>query len=487
MGNIDSIISAYIKADPNNSNTGLAKLILAEYPECNLKLRTIRWKITNIKRSNPEAVTEITVPTIDEKESEEFKYYVSDGDYNLTHHRGDVKIPVKVIDDIFCDYSKHGYNLSGDEVIAKYDLKPHEWLAIKNSLNLYKTSDIVSPYTKENTPQDELEDLMDKKISQMFRNKGVITKKYRQNIERGYKKVILKDSEKEAERSTLINEIFDEVYVLKGKKYMQCKVTNPKNSTIGVVVISDLHLGASVKTTKTIPGFTMFDVKQALMDASKEINKYEYSKVYVIILGDLIHSFTGDMHNEMWREMDVVEGIGGKLIINTVNVLTEFCNSIINLEEIHSVSGNHDRHGKERERVGQELSLIIYEMLKRTLTVPVIFHGIKGMITVDGINYIMSHGEVGLDNRDVYRMLNRFGSPSGFTLVLKGHKHSRMIGSAEDNYDNRRMHCPSFFTIDSYTESLGFHACAGFLVIEKGQVANGIALPLIHDHSIRIS
>jgi len=470
-------------------------LILIEYPDLKLSIRTLRFKIAASKNALTSSLKasvqvenktkNIVVQTSDDDQDE--KYYVADGKYNMKHHRGTVVIPVDVIDNVFCDYSKHGYNLCGDEVIAKYDLKPHEWLAIKNSLNLYKTSDIVSPYTKENTPKDELEALMDSKISQMFRNKGVITKKYRQNIERGYKRIILKDSEQEAERTSLVNELFDEINMINGKQYIQCHTKNIKNTNEGVVSISDLHFGAAVRTIKTIPGFAIFDLKRSLMNAAKEINKYGYSKVHLVLLGDLIHSFTGNMHDEMWREIDVVEGIGGKLIINTVDLLAEFCNSIVNLESVDGVAGNHDRHGKEKERVGQELSMIIYEMLKRTLSAKVTFHGLKGMITVDGINYILSHGDTGLDNRDVYRMINRFGNPAGFTMVLKGHKHSRMIGSAEDNYDCRRQHCPSFFTIDSYTESLGFHACAGFLVCERGEVAGDMTLPLIHDHSIRIS
>ncbi len=480
MSKLQNVISAYIKAEPLLNNTSLAKTIQEEYPELKLSIRTLRHKISQQRLAT-------SINNKPEESEGTSKYVVAGDSYKIGHPRGLVSLKISMVDDIFTDYSKFGNKLTGDEIIAKYDLMPHEWLALKNSMNLYKTSDIVSPHTKENTPKKELEEILTERMDKLFRNKGIINKKYRQTIERGYKAVIQKDMDREGERQQLVFELFENISILSDKAYVN-KISPDLDSKTGVVIISDLHFGAHIRQHKSVPQYSMFGVQQALERAAVKINQYGYSKIIVVLLGDLIHTFTGNMHHEMWREVDVQEGIGGKLVINTVDLLSGFLTSIHNIEEVHGVAGNHDRHSPERERVGQELSLIIYEMLKRTVpNIDINFHGLKGMISREGINYILSHGEHGLDNRDVYRMINRFGNPKGFTMVLKGHKHSRMIGSAEDNYDNRRMHCPSFFTMDNYTDSLGFHACAGFLVCESElDEDSGEILPIIHDHSVRI-
>lgn len=478
MTDIQQLISAYVKAEPELSHTEIARDILEEHKDINLSLRTLRRKISEYRSGEDEIESNL--------EADE-KYFVKEDIYYINHPNGVVKVPVKIIDKMFRDYSKYGYNLTGDEVIAKYDLKPHEWIAIKNALHLYKTSDIVSPHTKEVTPKEELESLVEYEMEQLFRNKGVVTKQYRRVLEREYKRVVQKQSLKDAELSHLVNEIYENIDIINGEEYIIPMSVHSSRDT-GVLVISDLHFGAHIRQTKSIPRYTMFEVEQALNRAAEEINKYGFKKVHLIILGDLIHSFTGEMHHEMWREIDVEEGIGGKLIVNSVHLLSQFSSKITNLVTIDAVDGNHDRHGKERQRVGQELSYIIYQMLSMNLSIEVTFHGKRGLVNYGGINYILSHGEHPFDNKDVYRMVNRFGNPKGFTVVLKGHKHSRMIASAEDNYDNRRMHCPSFFTFDHYTEDIGFRATAGFLVFEPNEEKeeDGILLPKVHDHSIRV-
>lgn len=43
-------------------------------------------------------------------------------------------------------------------MLRKYELKPEAWQCIKSRLRLYKASNVISPYTAENTPQDELDE-----------------------------------------------------------------------------------------------------------------------------------------------------------------------------------------------------------------------------------------------------------------------------------------------------------------------------------------
>lgn len=45
-------------------------------------------------------------------------------------------------------------------MLAKYKLKPEVWHIIKNRLRLYKDSNVISPYTAENTPEEELDTIV---------------------------------------------------------------------------------------------------------------------------------------------------------------------------------------------------------------------------------------------------------------------------------------------------------------------------------------
>lgn len=473
---VEAIITAYRKAEPENSFSGLATSILKDYPTIGISHRTLRKKI-----SESTDVKDILV------QEDVQKFFVKDNVYHISKKGGYIQIPLNLIDDVFLHYSKFGHNLTGDEIQAKYDLKPDEWIAIKNNLNLFKTSDIFSPYTRENTPVSELENLMDVEMRKLFSSKGIIVKKYRQALERAYKSTIQKQNLRDAELGHLVSEIYDNLSIIKGEKYILPITTEPLEKS-GVVALADIHFGSVSKNNKLISEYTMYDVENALMEIADRVNTYNFREVTVVILGDLIHSFNGNMHPEMWREMDTHEGIGGKLVVNTANLLAKFATRVNNFKSFEVVEGNHDRPTKDKSRITNELTYIICDLVSHMITAEVNFHGKRGSFVVDGINYVISHGDEPLDDKDVYRLLNRMGIVTkSFTVVLKAHRHSRMIASGDDNWDVIRQHCPSLFTQDSYTFGLGFRSRAGFQVIERDIEAPGIGwLPKINDHSVII-
>lgn len=45
-------------------------------------------------------------------------------------------------------------------MLDKYKLKPNVWHMVKNRLRLYKDSNVISPYTAENTPEEALDDIV---------------------------------------------------------------------------------------------------------------------------------------------------------------------------------------------------------------------------------------------------------------------------------------------------------------------------------------
>ena len=45
-------------------------------------------------------------------------------------------------------------------MLVKYKLKPNVWHMVKNRLRLYKDSNVISPYTAEHTPEEQLDNIV---------------------------------------------------------------------------------------------------------------------------------------------------------------------------------------------------------------------------------------------------------------------------------------------------------------------------------------
>ena len=100
------------------------------------------------------------IAKLNEAVSEDKLYDVKDGNYEFVQDKLLYKIPVEEIDAMFYDFSKHGGNMSGEAMLAKYQLKPNVFHMIKNRLRLYKDSNVISPYTAENTSDDVLDEIV---------------------------------------------------------------------------------------------------------------------------------------------------------------------------------------------------------------------------------------------------------------------------------------------------------------------------------------
>jgi hypothetical protein len=66
---------------------------------------------------------------------------------------------------MFKDYSRKGNNLSGEAMRQKYKLKPQAWDTIKRRLKLQKDSHVISPYTLENSTEEEEDILIEEAIA----------------------------------------------------------------------------------------------------------------------------------------------------------------------------------------------------------------------------------------------------------------------------------------------------------------------------------
>lgn len=263
------------------------------------------------------------------------------------------------------------------------------------------------------------------------------------------------------------------------------------NSRVGVVKIADLHLGSYVDNLINTKDFSIDILCEKLKKSADQINRMGYSKVHIHILGDLIESFTAKNHANSWKGLDK-KMAGAEAVKLTVKVLHDyFLSRIENLDQIKVVAGNHDRvtsdnkddvQGDAANLICWGLELIGYEVEFNPM---VITH------EVDGICHILTHGHHSLSKKSTKQLCWDYGVKGKFNLICEGHLHSiiQKLSTVQrdgfstvkdDAVDHRRMNCPSFFTGNFFSESLGYTSESGFVITED----NGEGVPNVFYYAV---
>jgi hypothetical protein len=272
----------------------------------------------------------------------------------------------------------------------------------------------------------------------------------------------------------------------KNVSYKQKEV--PKNvNRIGVCTIADVHFGAMVHKGKINPAYSPEIVCRYFEQVAERVNRLGFDIVHVHLLGDLIESFTGLMHLNQWKELDIWGVKAVKMFVETFK--THFLDLVINIGSIKIVGGNHDRvTSNKNEDVGAGvadltawgLELIGYDV---EFSPDVLTH------TVEDITYILNHGHHYLTKKLTTKEICwTYGVKGNFNFVCEGHLHSRIEKMTanrvqridrvqDDSNDSRRMIFPSFFTGNTYSEHGGWSTTPGFVVTES----NGNKKPIVYD------
>ena len=276
---------------------------------------------------------------------------------------------------------------------------------------------------------------------------------------------------------------------LKNVRYLTSNCDN--TSRVGVVKLADLHLGAYVDNLIRTKNFSIDILANKLYDAATEVNKRRYSVVHIHILGDLIESFTGLSHKNTWKGLDKAM-VGAEAVKLVVKILHDnFLSRIENLGDVKVVAGNHDRvtsdnkedvQGGAANLVCWGLELIGYRIEFNPL---VITH------LVDDICHILTHGHHNISKKSTKQLCWDYGVQGMYNLICEGHLHSiiqKLNVNQRDNYqtikddavDHRRINCPSFFTGNFFSESLGYTSESGFIITEN----NGKGVPNVFYYAI---
>lgn len=257
-----------------------------------------------------------------------------------------------------------------------------------------------------------------------------------------------------------------------------------KGNKIGVVKIADLHLGALVEDLLKTKDFSVNILSNKLIDAASIINRLDYKEVHVHIIGDLIESFTGLNHINSWKSLE--KGMfGAEAVKVCVKILHEyFLSNIYNLNTVKIVAGNHDRvtSNNKEDVSGDAANLIAWGL--ELIGYDVEFNPAVITHKVDGINYINTHGHLGISKMSTKDICWDYGEQGVFNVIAEGHLHSliqKLSASKRNKFqtvkdsavDHLRFNCQSFFTGNQYSENLGYTSNSGFSVFEN----NGKGVP----------
>lgn len=265
------------------------------------------------------------------------------------------------------------------------------------------------------------------------------------------------------------------------------KPTNP-NGKVGIVNLSDLHLGAYIDNLIKTKDFNIKTIVDSLGRIVEIVNEKRYDVVHVHILGDLIESFTGLNHLNSWKGLD--KGMHGAEAVKLVTkILGAFLSQLNNLDSVKIVGGNHDRvTSKNDEDVeAGAADLVSWGLGLKGFNVE--FHPMLIKHVADGICYVLTHGHHGISRMSTKELCWDYGEKGMFNYIMEGHLHSRMekfsgkknfLFVKDDSVDHKRCVLASIFTGNFYSESNSWTSNAGFLITEN----NGFGFPNSFDYSL---
>lgn len=243
---------------------------------------------------------------------------------------------------------------------------------------------------------------------------------------------------------------------------------------------ADLHFGAHIRNLLLTKDYDSTILREGLLKSVYETNQLGHKKVHIHLLGDLIESFSGLNHINSWMSLDKSE-VGASAVKLCTKLLHEVFSEVDNLGSIKIVGGNHDRLSKANDEDVKAGAAELIAWGLELLGYDVEFHPYIITHQVEGINHILLHGDKGISKKSTEDILWKYGKKGVFNFIFEAHLHSiieKLSATQRDKFrtikddaiDHRRMHCPSFFTGNYYSETLGYNSNAGYIrVFDNGK------------------
>lgn len=402
---------------------------------------------------------------------------VSNLTYHVTVSKKVYTFSVRLIDKVFCAYSRKGLNLTKHQIMTSLKIEPNEFNVIFSKLNLTKESSPYGPFTDEYMEPDDIYAAVMENTKELL---GIVKDTDSATLEaliKEYKQAYVELCNRNLKYDTFLDQLSTQLSSIKitAPKLVN---KNPKPFISGVdslnIVLTDMHFGLS------LPIYNSAIIEEKLNEVAATINSIGAKSVNISFLGDTVHTISGVNHSNMWKTIEP-GAWGANAIIKPFEVLMNFFGKIYNLNKVISVSGNHDRmHNDRNLEESNEGALLLFYMIDRGLEDVQVIHTNHRTLHKDGnLVFINLHGDQGLDKKVSEKIIWRYGDQSKFNFILEGHFHSRIIPKDEDGQNFRKMHCPSFCPTDGYAERLGLDSVPGWLmIIERDGLPMVIDVPI---------
>lgn len=368
------------------------------------------------------------------------------------------------IDWIFADYSVYGNNLSQQQMMHKYRLKPEAWDAIKRAFRLNKYSHVVSPFTADNVSEEELDARVEWAIES---HHETMVEKMTYTHDKKFKKEAKAAFKQKWNFDYFIDRIADTI-----KDYTPCydyvftEHIMWREISREHVVISDIHIG-KLETSKIIKRLDA--VVQHCINSKADT-------IYLTCLWDLAEAFTWDwMHsNQIAFGTDHDFGMYWFNLLMRVEEIFErmlrFIRSKGKRVIFTGITGNHDRLSMEKERDQERIGwLIVYEMLKRNLNGIVdvqYFNSHCGSFMMWDINYIIHHWDWNMDRQQPEKIIVAYGDYSRYNVILSWDKHTLRANEGKW-YTNIKV--PALAWVWTYDKSMNLHSETGFVSLVENR------------------
>ena len=235
-------------------------------------------------------------------------------------------------------------------------------------------------------------------------------------------------------------------------------------SGIGIVDISDLHTGAvlkyAIETIKT-PEFNISILTDYIAEAAAIINSYNFKEVHLFLPGDIVETFTAFNHRDTWKN---VQAFQGGVTIMSYQVIRGLISAINNVKCVYMVEGNHDRLTSDKEGNNRKgIAEIIAYFLSENGNVEVKYHPWMVTEEIDGMYHLCTHG----DHKPFLKndFWFRYGRQGMYNVLRTGHYHGFNV--LRQTQDNLHYQCPSVFTGNFFSESLGFDAVPAITICQN--------------------
>ena len=366
------------------------------------------------------------------------KYSVNETSYIFYLKREDSKwnkidkeysISIDVVNNIFKDYSKHWKNMSWEEILQKYSLKPEVWNMLKNRLRLFKSSNTISPIALERASETKLNEYVDTSIDEHIQDR--YKTKFINSFEKKKNKDYIAKSKILANIDNTLEHI-EHFLIWYIPRQLDLEVVKIDNNDEIDVIFSDIHLW------KTGSEEVLKRVKEMTDDL---INRKE-KIIHLMCLWDIFENLAKWwMH--IWQVEDMDWPHWFELLMKGVSLLEEMLLKLYKAwkeVKFYWIWGNHDRFTKNKDDgFAWMWAYIAYELVKRWLAnIKIEINILKdtwNVLDLDEVRYILHHWDNGVAKKAINnwaKILWEYWDSNKYNIIATWDQHHLEMNNNSD-------------------------------------------------------